>query len=467
MLSLTIGLVVLIASVALGLTPIETFYPPDLNDTSYIPNATIGLYGGVYQSPTREPNTSAPYGTYDYCFMPHPRTQEYTIPAAIGNGSLTGSLVFVEYLQRHQRRTPYNILPNGESEPYYCDDIYPYLYAGPQNGIAPLPVYAETYTSPNNPFVSTYYVPGSCQFPQLTIGGLLDGYQHGRDLWAVYGEKLGLLPSTPDDTIYLRSSTSPLTQGSAGGVLRGIWPNYAGALPLHQQASSVDTIDEGYTCAARSTVLSELESTDLWNQHLDVAAPLVDNLVTKLGADSSAWTETFDHFSDNFQGRLCNGYVLPCSVSNSSDCVTADQAAEVFRAGDWEWNYYWRTNPYATLYIQLVEGLFIGEVLARFEAVANGTSDLKFSHTFAHDGDVGPVLGALGINELRWPGMGSNIAFEIWETSDSQNPLYARVLYCGQPIETIYGVLDWLPLSSLIAILRPFVPEDIVAMCNA
>lgn len=29
-------------------------------------------------------------------------------------------------------------------------------------------------------------------------------------------------------------------------------------------------------------------------------------------------------------------------------------------------------------------------------------------------GDIGPILGALGIKALRWPGMGSNIAFEVW-----------------------------------------------------
>jgi acid phosphatase len=75
---------------------------------------------------------------------------------------------------------------------------------------------------------------------------------------------------------------------------------------------------------------------------------------------------------------------------------------EVFRASDWEWNYYWRANPYAQQYITLVEGLFIGEILAHFEAVRDGkVGDLNYSHIFIHDGDIGPVLGALGISVLR------------------------------------------------------------------
>lgn len=308
--------------------------------------------------------------------------------------------------------TPLLIEPS-QNQPYNCDNILPYLYAAPQHGTAPLPVYAQTYTDPTNPFVSSY-VNGSCQFPQLTLGGLLDGIQHGRDLWAVYGEKLGLIPPQPDDRVWFRSSSSPLTQQSAGGVLRGIWPDYQGSLPLHQQTSAVDTVNEGYSCSAQGAILSAIESTAEWKEHLDVTADLRSALGSMLGATSSAWQSTFDHFSDNFQARLCNGYELPCNFKNHSECVTAAQAAEVFRAGDWEWNYYWRTNPNVTEYIQVVEGLFIGEIVSRLEAVQQGKSNLVYSHIFIHDGDIGPVLGALGITALRWPAMGSNIAFEIW-----------------------------------------------------
>lgn len=330
-----------------------------------------------------------------------------------------------------------------------------------------MPVYGKTYTDPTNPF-NKDYVNTTCQFPQLTIGGLLDGYQHGTDLKGVYGDLLGLIPATPDDSAWFRSSESALTQQSAGGVLRGVWPTYRGALPLHQQAESVDTVNEGYTCAKIDTLLSNITSTDEWNKHLNVTAALRSKLGSMFNASDSTseWQETFDHFADNFQARLCNGYDLPCNVQDLSQCATTADADEVFRAGDWEWNYYWRANPYVKEYIQVVEGLFIGEVVAHLQAVANGTSSLKYSHSFVHDGDIGPVLGALGVNTLRWPGMGSNIAFEIWQTT-SDNALYARVLYSGHPVETIHGTLDWIPIAQLIGILEPYVPTDIVALCNS
>lgn len=101
-------------SVAHCLTPLQTFYPPNLNDTSYITDASLGMYGGNYQTSIREPNTTLPYGSYNYCTMPHPRAQEYPLPGPVQNGSVKASPVYLEYLQRHQRRTPYNILPGGE-----------------------------------------------------------------------------------------------------------------------------------------------------------------------------------------------------------------------------------------------------------------------------------------------------------------------------------------------------------------
>ncbi|PYH98080.1 phosphoglycerate mutase-like protein [Aspergillus ellipticus CBS 707.79] len=445
----------------------RSFYPPGLNHTTFISNASVGTFGGLYTAPASQAAPASPGDAYDYCSMPHPHAASYSLPPPVANQTtVSARLVYLEYLQRHQRRTPYNILPGGENQPYHCDNLHAHLYVAPASqGPAPIPVYGQTYSDPSNPFLATY-VNGSCQYPQLTIGGFLDGYQHGRDLRDVYGD---LIPSSPDEDggkkIWLRSSNSALTQESAGGVLRGIWPDHNGPLPLHQQASGIDTVDQGFSCSAQSEILSTIESTPLWNEHLTVTTSLRNRLATMFDADTSSWTSTFDHFADNFQARLCNGYELPCRVQNQSECVTRAQADEVFRAGDWEWNYWWRNNANATRYIQLVEGLFIGEIVQHLEAVQQGTSELVYSHNFVHDGDLGPILGALGINALRWPGMGSNIAIEIWETSASE--LYARVLYSGHAIETIHGTLDWIPLSALLSILKPFIPEDIISMCQS
>lgn len=50
------------------------------------------------------------------------------------------------------------------------------------------------------------------------------------------------------------------------------------------------------------------------------------------------------------------------------------------------------------------------------------------------------------------------------ETSESE--VYARVLYSGRTLETIHGPLEWIPVSKLVEILEPFIPEDIVKLCS-
>lgn len=112
--SFTAGLILGVAGPVLGLSPLDTFYPPSLNHTSYISNGSIETHGGNYEAPTDGPAEGEPYGIYDYCSMPHPRAQEYVLPGPIANGAVKGKLVYLEYLQRHQRRSPYNILPGGE-----------------------------------------------------------------------------------------------------------------------------------------------------------------------------------------------------------------------------------------------------------------------------------------------------------------------------------------------------------------
>ncbi|KAG0293396.1 hypothetical protein BGZ96_002864 [Linnemannia gamsii] len=454
---------------AASLSHIDTFYPNGLNYTSYITNSSLGTNGGIYNAPANQPTEGTPYGVYNYCSMPHPRIQEYELPNVI-----EAKIVYLEYFQRHQRRTMYNLAPGGENQPFDCSTIDAYLYsAGAQTGNDPMLVYADVYADPNNPFMDALpYVNASCMFPQLTLGGLLDGFQHGKDLWAVYGEKLGIIPKEPSDKVWLRSSSAPLTQQSAGGVLRGIWPEWKGSLPLRQQSGGVDTINKGYPCNARNSILDAIEATDDWSEHLNVTADLRATLGAMLGATSSAWQKSFDHFSDNFQARLCNGYALPCSFTNHSNCVTVEQAEEVFRASDWEWHFYWRRSPQAIQYIQAVGGLFIGEIVGRLQAVLDGKQEYVYAHTFFHDNDLGPILGAFGIDVMRWPAMGSNIAIEIWETTVEQphkaamTIYYARVLYSGHPIKTIHGTLNWIELSELISILQVYVPENIISLCS-
>ena len=95
-----------------SISPVDSFYPP-LDSVKYITDSTHGTFGGVYNAPVNEAKHVVS-GAYDYCSMPHPHPRHYQLPSPVQNHSVQAQLVYVEYMQRHQRRTPYNILPGGE-----------------------------------------------------------------------------------------------------------------------------------------------------------------------------------------------------------------------------------------------------------------------------------------------------------------------------------------------------------------
>jgi 2-phosphoxylose phosphatase len=62
---------------------------------------------------------------------------------------------------------------------------------------------------------------GTCQFPQITAGGLDDSWQHGKDLCGVYHDLLGFLPDDSDVTF--RVTQNVITSEVAGMVINGMF----------------------------------------------------------------------------------------------------------------------------------------------------------------------------------------------------------------------------------------------------
>ena len=445
------------ASFAFG-NSVDSFYP-NLKNPEVISERTYNalMYGNKYET-----RTDATDGSYSYCSMPHPSTNFYQEPQIIKNGSVSANLSSLLYIQRHQKRTMYHIFPQGETTKYDCHESRPYVYIGSANNSHPMPVpvFAKSYASNGNP-LSDAFTNGSCQFPQLTMGCYLDGVQHGTELRKLYGEKYCVIPKDPNTKgVYLRSSTAPLTQDSAGGVLRGLWPNYHGSLPLHQQISQIDTHEP--SCDRKDALLKASKETTLWKKHLNITQGLRKELERMLLTNSSDWQSDWDHYNDNFQARLCNGYSLPCSTT-SNDCVSEKQANEVFTAGDWEYNYYWVTRENVTEAIKFTSGLFIKDLIELLKDMADSSKDLRYAHLFMHDGDLGPLAGSLGIQTLRWPGMGSNIAIELWKTDNDKH--FVRALYSGWPIRSTLADLDWIELDEFLKKWGQFIPNDYVDEC--
>lgn len=400
--------------------------------------------------------------------MPHVRRAEY--PKV--NSSYI--LEYVEVIHRHHKRTPYaaNTFPV-EVNPWYCDDealFYHGTPLAPHSANHSANTYWSVYTSSSNPLVPRGF-DGTCQFPQITRGGLDDSWQHGSDLYGVYHELLGFLPETYDSNLVsFRVTNNVITSQVASMIMSGMFSGEAQQnLPLLVQPASIDSLEPAYTCLAAIKNFSTygIGSNDSgWTSHLDAASDLYANLDTVSGIPPTDFDfhRSFDHYFDNLSARLCHAKPLPCSASQPSLCVTQAMADQVFRLGQYEYSYLYRDAGARTLeYSVGTYGIWVAEVVqnlrdtihaAAFASTVNKTNNrIRYRHSIAHDGSVSHILSILQIEKMVWPGMGSEVVFELYRRKlDLKH--YIRVLWSGQVLKSsnpTLGVLDMLQVEILIA----------------
>lgn len=168
---------------------------------------------------------------------------------------------------------------------------------------------------------------------------------------------------------------------------------------------------------------------------------------------------SFDHYFDNLSSRLCHAKPLPCQVingSNTTNCITQDEADEVFRLGEYEYNFLYRAAGAWTLRAAVSKyGVYISELSANIRAAIDSSSPIKYIHNIAHDGSVSLLLSILQVDVMFWPGMGAEVVFEIWSKGTGQQKKYfARVLWGGNVLRSsspTLGLMDMLDVAILLA----------------
>ncbi|KXJ87095.1 histidine phosphatase superfamily [Microdochium bolleyi] len=468
------------------------WYPPSSSQVNNLTTALTtphGVYGFVFN--TSQTTPGAAYGTYNWCNMPHARAREY--PAAKGGYKLK----YVEVMQRHHKRTPYasNSFPV-ESYPWNCDDQGLFFYGAPFGNPTPLPPTpgpahgprfapgpppgagsqpqsqsARTYwrgtVSPINPFTAKGW-QGTCQFPQITSGGLDDSFVHGDDLYRLYHDKLGFLPGRSadprawQDKVAFRVTNNVITSQVAGMFIAGMYEvSPAAQIPLIIQASGVDSLEPQYSCPTASSLFSKIKSSSdaRWQDHLAKSAQLIAKLDAISGVQPSpndgGFHASFDHYFDNLSARQCHAKALPCKIGGGSgDCVTQDLADAVYRLGQWEYSHIYRDAGADTLTAAAASiGVWVAELAAHLRARIAGEGSLLYMHNFAHDGSTSRLLSVLQIDAMVWPGMGSEIVFELYQKTGA-GTWHVRVLFGGKVLKSSnpsLGVMDMLPAETLLA----------------
>ena len=80
----------------------------------------------------------------------------------------------------------------------------------------------------------------------------------------------------------------------------------------------------------------------------------------------------------------------------------------------------------------------------------DGSSGIIYRHNVAHDGSMSRLLSILQIEKMVWPGMGSEVVFELYSKGGCY---FVRVLWGGQVLKSAnpsLGLMDMLPVASLL-----------------
>ena len=374
------------------------WYPPPKTDINNLTNVIHGdgIYGFIFDS------SDGPKNEYNWCNMP--RVNPETYPVADEEYEME----YVELIQRHQKRTPYaaNVFPT-ESDTWLCDDELLFFGGEPtgEGALGSTHTYHHVYTSDANPLTPLGF-NGTCQFPQITTDGLIDSLNHGTDTKDVYREMIGFLPIHYHiHTITYRVTNNVITSQVASRLVLGMWEGRTDRnQELLIQPPSVDSLEPSYSCKAAENLYASYgpgSSSDAWLAHLRESEPLRKRLDEISGIDpkASGWTRSWDHYFDNLSARLCHQKPLPCRATDDSmDCVTMDDAEQVFRLGEYEYSFIYRDSEESLRASVASFGIWVAEMAQNMrhfmsdEFSSTGpkatSSRVRFRHNIAHDGSI-------------------------------------------------------------------------------
>lgn len=386
----------------------------------------------------------------------------------------------VDFIQihRHHKRTPYasNTFPH-ESYGWQCDDEGLFQYGKPLNpsGKDAASTFYSVYTSLSNPFAPVGF-SGTCQFPQITRGGLEDSWQHGKELYEIYHDLLGFLPERIQDDVVYRVTNNPITSQVASMVIGAMYGPLADAL-LQIQPASIDSLEPAYPCAGGTALRNSYgpgSSNPRWMAHLTASQSLFDELdrISRDPRSDPGFHKSWDHYFDNLSSRLCHSKPLPCAnVDSSHTCVTDAQAASVFRLGLYEYSYIYRSTPLSLQASICSYGVYIAE-LAQNLRDASTKGLVRYRHNVAHDGSLAMLLSILQVDEMVWPGLGAEIVFELYSTKTAgDRTKRLRILWGGVVLQSSYpklGIMDMVPLDTVLEYFNQVVgvgASKVPAMC--
>jgi hypothetical protein len=131
------------------------------------------------------------------------------------------------------------------------------------------------------------------------------------------------------------------------------------------------------------------------------------------------------------------------------------QAEEVFRLGQYEYSFIYRDSPRSLEASTSGYGIWIAELAQHLRDAASRNATAAgpiYRHNVAHDGSISRLLSILQLIKMVWPGMGSEVVFELYSRKNSDCQ-FLRVLWGGQVLQSshpAFGAMDMIPLVTVL-----------------
>jgi acid phosphatase len=256
------------------------------------------------------------------------------------------------------------------------------------------------------------------------------------------------------------------------------------AIGVAVQLGGVDSLEPAYTCPAAAAGYDGIKSlkNEVWKGHLDASRGLYEELdeISGVPGNDMGFHLWMDHYYDNLSARECHAKPLPCKLvdgRNSTTCVHREMADRVYRLGQWEYSRSYRDEEDGFKASVASMGVWIAEVSRHLRDVMEGRGgEVVYRHNVAHDGSLSRVLSVLQIEEMVWPGMGSEVVFELYEKigmgEKDSGKGYVRVLFGGRTLTSSnpsLGTMDMVPVDTLVGYFDGLVgvnAELVVGKCN-
>jgi len=378
--------------------------------------------------------------------------------ARLGSSTADMTLVQLHLITRHGARVPFGTeqIPNNRAN-WSCFLRPLGTTTVSESDSVPVPgVLYRTKYIPNRETLQ-----GNCAQGQLTAVG---GKQHlllGTKFREVYIEQLGFLDKNLTlKQLYVRSSDSPRTRQSAINFLTGLYPpvtpsNSSTALDLNTLESEVETLMVSNHCPKLVQLCNEVQQTDQWKAKVVSMNSLAAYLQKTWNSSSLPW---WPGIWGNLESRQAENISYPIGI-------TPEIRSQITAFVNWE-----ITQMYSDKQRQILGiGRFLAELVQPMQSLvknADNVTSPKFYFYSAHDTTIALVLSSLEAFDGQWPGFASNLAFELWNYSNS-SAYNVRMLYNGNVVKLpACDFAEFCSFTRFSSWIQQFIPTNWQKQCE-